>query len=410
MDKLKKVNEYIKNSWIKSVQKNDVDPDFVMPCDFIPPCIAGKPGAFVQLFYWDTYFTNKGLYIDKMEKYAKGNIEDLKFALRKFGCVPNMCRATGADYASQPPLLVFMVDDYYEFSKDVEFLKDSFDALKIEYSFWMTKRISPTGLNRWGGNYDYRKNISKETTSYVNKRTGQQVHGTWEDVVKYHENSLAQGESGQDNTKRYLMRASEINAVDLNSYLYGFEKTMAKFAVILGEDQKVWVDRADKRKALMDKYLLDKDTGIYFDYIFTDDKLTGIYCVDNYTPFIFGITDENLAVEKINQVLIKEHGVVSTAIPSTNGEQYQWGYPNAWAPHQYWAYTANVKAGKIDKANEIALKYLNTVADEFTLSGTLYEKYDGVNGGKAVVNEYGVPEMLGWTAGIYQYLYKEIYK
>ena len=410
MDKLKRVNEYIKNSWIKSVRKNDVDADFVMPCDFIPPCIAGKPGAFVQLFYWDTYFTNKGLYVDGMEKYALGNIEDLKFALRRFGCVPNMCRANGADYASQPPLLVFMVDDYYEFSKDKAFLADSFDALKTEYKFWMENRISPTGLNRWGGNYDFRKNISKDTTYYVNKRTGQKVEGTWEDVVKYHENSLAQGESGQDNTQRYMMRAAEINAVDLNSYLYGFENTMAKFARVLNKSETEWLKRAENRRALMDKYLLDKNTGIYFDYIFTDDKLTGIYCVDNYTPFIFGITDDKGAVNKINEVLIERHGVVSTAIPSEKGENYQWGYPNAWAPHQYWAYTANVKAGNTEKAKEIAEKYLNTVADEFTLSGTLYEKYDGVNGGKAVVNEYGVPEMLGWTAGIYQYIYKEIYK
>ena len=410
MDKLKKVNEYIKNSWHKSVRKNDADPDFVMPYAYTSPCIPGKEGAFIHLYYWDTYFINKGLYADGLEKYAFGNIEDLKFSLRKFGCVPNMCKEFGAKFASQPPLLVFMVDDYYEFSKNKAFLADSYEALKTEYKFWMEKRISPTGLNRWGCNLDYRKVIPKDENVYFNKRTGQKVVGTWEDIIRCYENNLAQGESGQDNTQRYMMRAAEINAVDLNSYLYGFEKTMAKFACILGEKDIEWLEKAENRKILMDKYLLDESTGIYFDYIFTDGKRTGIYCVDNYTPFIFGISNDKQVVEKINDILIKEHGVVSTAIPSKNGENYQWGYPNAWAPHQYWSYMANIKVGNTNKAREIATKYLNTVADEFLISGTLYEKYDAVNGGKSVVNEYGVPEMLGWTAGIYEYFYKEFHE
>lgn len=404
--KLIKVSKYITESWSRAIQKNNVDPEFVMPFDFIPPCIAGKPGVFTQLFYWDTYFTNKGLYIDGMEKYAYGNIENLKFALRQFGCVPNMCRKTGADYASQPPLLVFMVKDYYDFSKDIEFLSDSFNALEIEYSFWMAKRISPTGLNRWGGNYDYKTNIPKDTTSYLNERTGERITCSWEEIVKYYENSLAQGESGEDNTQRYLMRATEINAVDLNSYLYGFEILMAEFSKILGKDSEIWLQRANKRKKLMDKYLLDKETGIYFDYIFTDKKLTKIYCVDNYTPIVFGLSADKSAVEKINEMLIKEHGVVSTNIPSINGEKYQWGFPNVWAPHQYWAFVANLKVENEKKANEIVLKYLNTAADEFAKTNALYEKYDGIKGGKAIVNEYGIPEMLGWTAGIYQKFFK----
>lgn len=407
-EKIKAANEYVKKSWIRAVRKKDADPDFVMPYDCIPPCIEGKKGAFINLFYWDTYFTNKGLLFDGMEKYALGNIEDLKFSLRKFGCVPNMCRANGADYASQPPLLVFMVDDYYEFSKDKKFLADSFENLKIEYEFWMCKRISPTGLNRWGGNFDFSKVTPESVTSYTDERTGKTVEATREEIIKFRADSLAMGESGQDNTQRFLMRTTEINPVDLNSYLYGFEKLMAKFALILGENAKEWTEKAVYRKKLMDEYLFDKESGIYFDYIFTEGKRTGIYCADNYIPYFVGLTTDAVAIEKINGVLIKEHGVVSTAIPSSNGEVYQWGFPNVWAPHQYWAFVANVKANKTETAKEIALKYLSVVANEFEKSGALFEKYDGVIGGKAVVNEYGVPEMLGWTAGVYRFFYENL--
>ena len=47
------------------------------------------------------------------------------------------------------------------------------------------------------------------------------------------------------------------------------------------------------------------------------------------------------------------------------------------------------------------------MSDEFIKSGRLWEKYDGVKGGAATVNEYDVPEMLGWTAGVFEYFFNE---
>ena len=55
------VSEYIKSSWVKSVRKRDNRKDFVLPFDFVPPCIDGD---LTDLYYWDTYFTNKGLILD----------------------------------------------------------------------------------------------------------------------------------------------------------------------------------------------------------------------------------------------------------------------------------------------------------------------------------------------------------
>ena len=91
----------------------------------------------------------------------------------------------------------------------------------------------------------------------------------------------------------------------------------------------------------------------------------------------------------------------------SNGKHYQWGFPNAWPPHNYWAYTANKKLGLKETAADIRRKWLDNVSTEFEKSGKIYEKYDGVAGGKATVNEYGLPEMLGWTAGTYQVFYNE---
>ena len=87
---------------------------------------------------------------------------------------------------------------------------------------------------------------------------------------------------------------------------------------------------------------------------------------------------------------------------------YQWGYPNSWAVDNYLAYSAAKAVGEEGKAEEIAKTYLKTVSEEFAKSGRLWEKYDAVVGGAATVNEYEVPEMLGWTAGVFEYFYKEL--
>ena len=69
-----KVRNYIKNSWLIAVKKKDVDKNFLLPYDYIPPCIEGD---LINLYYWDTYFTNLGLYLDGLTQYAFNNIENL---------------------------------------------------------------------------------------------------------------------------------------------------------------------------------------------------------------------------------------------------------------------------------------------------------------------------------------------
>ncbi|MBQ8685667.1 MAG: hypothetical protein IJ514_05820 [Clostridia bacterium] len=396
-----KTHEYIKASWKKAVKKRDCDQNFVMPYDYIPPCVDG---AFTSLFYWDTYFTNLGLYDDDFGEYAFNNIEDLKFCLRKFGCVPNTCRANGAMHASQPPLLFLMVEDYFDYSLDAEWLRDSYAALETEYAFWQTKRIAPNGLNRYWRNYDCETLGADEGwTKWYARRHGERILTlSTAEKIELQTQKTAEGEGGEDHTPRYGGKAADVNPIDLNGYLYGFEKTMARFAAILENgEEKLWKARAEKRLALLNEYCYDPQTGVYFDYNYKTGKRTGIYCSACYIPFVFGITKDRKALAKINERLIHRHGVSPCQIMPPDGDVYQWGYPNTWAPNNWWAYIANTRAGNEETAQNVVRAYLDTVSSEFEKSGKLYEKYDAVVGGKATVNEYGVPEMLGWTAGVF---------
>ncbi len=158
---------------------------------------------------------------------------------------------------------------------------------------------------------------------------------------------------------------------------------------------------------MLNEFCLDEETGVYFDYDFQNKARTNIYCVACYLPFVFGINGNKEALNRINERLILAHGVSSCEKLSVKGV-YQWGYPNAWAPHQFWAFKANENCDNRPIARLIAEKYLDNVASTYDKKGVLFEKYDGHLGGEATVNEYKVPEMLGWTAGVYNYFYSKI--
>lgn len=402
-----KTSEYIRSSWRKAVKKHDVDKDFVMPCDYVPPCVDG---GFFNLYYWDTYFTNLGLLEDGEAELARGNIEDLIFCLYKFGCVPNMCRGNGATYASQPPLLFMMIKDYYEYMRDLDFLRKGYDALTLEYRFWMEKRLSPSGLNRYGSNFDYAA-IDPDLSGFSERMHCDFNAYPREQKVAIALDRNAEGESGHDYTPRFFGKAYETNPIDLNAYLYGFERDMSEFAAILGTgEQKLWADRADKRKTLINELCFDPETGAYFDYNFEENKRTGVYSGASYVPFVFGLPDDGRALETINERLIGKGGVFCCEKLPSDGLVYQWGYPNSWAPYNLYGFVANVRYGNRQAAGRIAKAWLDDVAGTFEKTGKLYEKYDGETGGAATVNEYGVPEMLGWTAGVFEKILAECKK
>lgn len=405
----KKTSEYIKRSWLSAVKKKDADKNFLMPYDYIPPCVDGD---LINLYYWDTYFTNLGLYEDGLENYAYNNIKNLIFCLDKFGCVPNMCRANGATYASQPPLLFMMIRDYYRFTGDIVFLSDGYRALKKEYEFWMTKRSSETGLNRYGSNFDY--SAGDPDLSDFSKRIGVDLSGlTRAEKTALALDRCAEGESGHDYTPRFCGRAYEVNPVDLNSYLYGFECAMSEFADILGKDKTEsdqWAEKAQLRKTLMDELLLDRASGVYFDYDFERKERNNIFSGANYLPYVFGITADKSALSSINARLVKKYGVLCCEELKSDGLTYQWGYPNSWAPYNYFAYEANRLCGNKTESINIATAWLDNISETFEKTGKLYEKYDAITGGAATVNEYGVPEMLGWTAGTFEKMFSELTK
>jgi alpha,alpha-trehalase len=52
-------------------------------------------------------------------------------------------------------------------------------------------------------------------------------------------------------------------------------------------------------------------------------------------------------------------------------------------------------------ARRIAGEFVRVVSANFQATGDLWEKYNVVDGSIRVINEYDMPAMLGWTAGVF---------
>lgn len=406
----KSVSEYVKNGW-EQAKTTLHTPDFSLPYPFVPPCIRGE---FRVLYYWDTYFTNVGLLADGKTQLAIDNVNALLYALQKFGCVPNCVKEHGADYASQPPLLGLMIKDIARKAGDGDFenglkiwLKKAVDGLEKEYDFWMRERITELGLNQYRGNTDDEAFLASYY-DYIHTRLPSLPKdlSNAEKAAKA-KHFLAEGESGEDFTPRYQNHnALDYVQIDLNAHLYGVEGFLSEYFADKNEVKSAfYAAQKQKRLTLLKRYCYDEKSGVFFDYNFVKKQRNSVVCAACFTPWFYGFGEGEKGLKFVYETLKNKSGVY--ACQDVGDPSYQWGFPNVWAPHQYFAHEALRRYGLRSEAESLANGYMRLLAENFEKTGCLWERYheDGV----APSLEYETQEMLGWTAGVYQYFYK-LYK
>lgn len=79
---------------------------------------------------------------------VRNDIDNMRYLIREYGFMLNG-NCTNFLYNSQPPFLSMLMRDYYDITKDKEWLTDAYKELETEHSFWMEKRISDVGLNHY---------------------------------------------------------------------------------------------------------------------------------------------------------------------------------------------------------------------------------------------------------------------
>lgn len=380
-----------------------------LPKPYSVPCIKGM---FQEMYYWDTYYTNRGLLELGDIQQAINNVDDILFMIDKFGYMPNGTHRALLN-RSQPPYSSMMVRDIYEETKDKEWLASTFDVLEKEYTFWMTQRIAPNGLNRYG-----HCATDEELVGFYGAICGRlhsdrsETVSTLADTLKASAHWLAEAESGWDFNPRYNQRCMDFNPVDLNALLFIFENNMAYFSDELdnGQEDK-WNARGDKRVKLIQELCFNPEDGLFYDYDYVNDVRSTILSGGSFNLMFAGIMTEEQARSMKNALprIEGEYGMMACE-PSQHDLVYQWDAPNAWAAINYMAIRGLDRYGYEKDARRIAQKYLDSNVSQFKETGVLWEKYNALTGKNDAAAEYATPgDFMGWTAGtvlfIMDYLY-----
>jgi alpha,alpha-trehalase len=136
------------------------------------------------------------------------------------------------------------------------------------------------------------------------------------------------------------------------------------------------------------------------------DTVTGMFGEDfsvaSLYPMFVGMADEDQAAETFKKLHLLEHphGICPCEAHDKSGN-YQWDSPNLWPCLQWIAYKALKNYGYNGDALRIAQKYVSVVEINEAKTGQLWEKYNADSGFCDVINEYPMPPMLGWSAGVY---------
>lgn len=413
------INSFVLSQWDNQLSK----------ADDLPHIFIGPFTNMSFIFYWDSYFTNVGLYIHKMETIAGGNTKNLLSVVEKNGFMGNAAVTSWGMNRSQPPYLSPMVRDFFEKTgaKDTAFLKMAYPLLKREYHFWtdtsanaIEQHNTPVkGLQRFY--HHATRNELLTMFEEIAKRFSLSEDISEEEKIRLTIPYIVEAATGMDFTGRFQNRAQEFIPVELNTLLYVYEKNFEWMAGLLNlSGEPDWTAKAAERKALMDKYCWDEKRGLYLDYDFVNKRRNKVAAVTTFQPLWAGMASEEQAARVVeNMHLFEGEWGMATTEKTRETKAYQWGETSVWAPMQLLTVTGLKNYGYKKEAERIASKYLDLLAKNYISpvpvdyvrkgkagkreEGYIYEKYrtDGT------INdlEYPANYMIGWTGGTAVFCY-----
>ena len=415
----------------------------------VPFVVPG--GRFNEMYGWDSYFIALGLIHDGRVDLAKSMVDNFVYEITHYGKILNANRTYYLS-RSQPPFLTSMIRAVYarlpRSGSTALWLHDALEAAIDEYTnVWMDgNHLTATGLSRYfdtgrgpppeveGGHFDpvyasYARKAGLDIRAFERAYTSGNLKSPELDEFFIHDR--ARRESGHDTSYRLLGVCADLVTVDLNSLLYRFERDIAD--LITGEfhdsfssrssgamSGALWRSRAERRKALMDRYLWNPSLGMYCDYDIRGRKQRPYVSATTLYPLWAGAASDDQAATLVRRALplLEVAGGIVATDESSRGPisaerpERQWDYPNGWAPHQMLAWQGLMNYGYDSTANRLAYRWLYTiVSNAVDYNGTIPEKYDLVRRTHRVFAEYGnvgttfsyiTREGFGWTNASFQ--------
>lgn len=373
-------------------------------------------GMFRECYYWDSYFTIIGLGDNRADLRAQC-VAALAEQIDRFGYVPNGNRTYYLS-RSQPPTFFASVAALEPKRPEVAWNR-FLPQLRREHAYWMAGEGEletgqarrclvrlPDGslLNRYWDSIGTPRDEAAcgRDVRIASAAAPREAKRVYRDI-------RAACASGWDFSSRWFgdreamatIRTTAIVPVDLNALLFGLEQAIAQGAVYAGESAIAceFYRRAEARSKAMTEWLWNSQTGMFDDFDHEVMALRGALSAAAFVPLFTGCASGRQAAstaENAARALLACGGLMSTALRT--GEQ--WDAPNGWAPSHWMAIRGLAASGFEDLAQEIARRWLETVARVFSETGRLMEKYDVERERPGGGGEYPLQDGFGWTNGV----------
>lgn len=390
-------------------------------------------GRFNEMYGWDSYFIIRGLLRDGRVDLARGIVENFFFEIEYYGAVLNANR-TYYLTRSQPPFLSSMVMAVHQAQTaagqdDRAWIEKAYSYVKRDHHMWTQDPhlAGSTGLSRY---YDLgagpamealqdENDIYRQVAAYFlvhpatpplvflesevppgrasgaayslevcgaseSQQSGQSSCEPKRSIKlqpDYYKGDRSMRESGFDISFRFGPFGAGTHhyaPVCLNALLFKTERDLEGMSRLLGKNAEAahWHKLAEQRRLLMNKYLWDSQTGLFFDYDFETKQRSDYRYATTFYPMWAGMatTAQARAVMK-NLKVFEQPGGIAMSVRETQG---QWDYPFGWAPIQLLAVEAMRRYGYNGEADRVSLEFLSTVLQNFTRDHTIREKYNVV--------------------------------
>uniref|UniRef100_A0A7I4YT85 Trehalase n=1 Tax=Haemonchus contortus TaxID=6289 RepID=A0A7I4YT85_HAECO len=407
--------------WLTLCRK--IDPDIerdnarhsiiYLPNNFIMP-----GGRFREFYYWDAYWIIKGLVACEMYDTTRSMIENLGSVVERYGFIPNGGRVYYLQ-RSHPPLLAGMLYEYYEATKDKDFMRSMLSTLERELQFWENNRkvnVTVDGETYSVFRYKTNSNMPRPESFLVDIIKAQNLP----DKTRFWQNVASAAESGWDFSTRwfgdkrtiYSIETTSILPVDLNAFICWNYELLEYFFERIGNQVKSEFYREVRAKFrnTVHKVFYNHTAGTWFDY----NLRTGAHNAEFYpsiTVPLFTGCYNTLNQGKSERLfsLMKSLGVleypggVPTSMMQDSDEQ--WDFPNGFSPLNHMIVEGLRKSQNAqmqDAAFQLAQKWLSGNFRVWKETHHMWEKYNVIGDAPrpGTGGEYDVQDGFGWTNGV----------